>query len=53
MNESKRQYTDRIEQRKLSRCEPESVDGVLPEWLTNLKNYFEKDTIENNSTPHS
>ena len=53
MNESKRQYTDRIEQRKLSRGEPESVDGVLPEWLTNLKNYFEKDTIANNPSYHN
>ena len=52
MNESKRQYTNRIEQRKLSRCEPESLDGVLPEWVANLKNYFEKETIANNSSYH-
>ena len=42
MDERKKQYTDRIEQRKLSRCEPESLDCILPEWITNLKNYFEK-----------
>ncbi len=53
MNESKRQYTDRIEQRKLPRCEPESAEGVLPEWITNLKNYFEKDTIRNNTYSRS
>ena len=53
MNKSKEQYTDRIEQRKLSRCEPESIDSVLPEWITNLKNYFEKDTIRNNTYSHS
>ena len=49
MNESKRQYTDRIEQRKLSRCEPESVEGVLPIWIINLKNYFEKGHVEDYS----
>jgi len=52
MNEGKRQYTDRIEQGKLSRCEPESLDIVLPEWIANLKNYFEKDTLVNNSSYH-
>ena len=52
MNENERQYTDRIEQGKLSRCESESLDGITPEWITNLKNYFEKDTIANNSSYH-
>ena len=46
MNENEKQYTDRIEQRKLSRCEPESLDGILPEWVVNLKNYFEKGHVE-------
>ena len=53
MNESKRQYTDRIEQRKLLRCELEDLDDVLPEWITNLKNYFEKNTIANNPSYHN
>ena len=53
MNESRRQYTDRIEQRKLSRCEFEGLEGVLPEWITNLKNYFEKNTIANNPPYHN
>ncbi len=53
MDEGKRQYTDRIEQRKLSRCEPEGLEGVLPDWITNLKNYFEKDTIANNPSSHN
>ena len=53
MNESKRQYTDRIELRKLSRYELESLDDVLPEWITNLKSYFKKDTIANNTYYHS
>ena len=52
MNENERQYTDRIEQGKLSRCEPESLSYFLPEWITNLKNYFEKDTISNNPSYH-
>ncbi len=49
MNENERQYTDRIEQGKLSRCEPESLDGITPEWITNLKSYFEKGHVEDYS----
>jgi len=49
MNESERQYRDRIEQRKFSRCESESLDGILPEWVINLKNYFEKGHVEDYS----
>ena len=53
MNEGKRQYTDRIEQKKLSRHELESLDDILPEWITNLKSYFKKDTIRNNPSYHN
>ena len=52
MNESERQYTDRIEQRKLSRCKLESFNCDSPEWIINLKNYFEKDTIRDNYSSH-
>ncbi len=52
MNEDERQYTDRIEYRKVSGYGTESLSYVLPKWIVNLKNYFEKDTLVNNSSYH-
>ena len=52
MNEDARQYTDRIEYGKVLSSENKSLIYDLPEWITNLKNYFEKDTIRDNDSSH-
>ncbi len=42
MNEKKRQYSGRTEYESIPKYESKSLDDLLPEWITNLKNYFEK-----------
>ncbi len=42
MNEYKRQYTERVRYENIPRYEIQNVDYLLPEWITNLKNYFKK-----------
>lgn len=53
MNEDARQYTDRIEYRNVLEHEVESLNYDSPEWIINLKNYFEKDTIRDKYSSHS
>ena len=53
MNEDTRQYADRIEYRNVLGHEVESFNCDSPEWIINLKNYFEKDTIRDNYSSHS
>jgi hypothetical protein len=42
MYEDKKQYSNRTEYESIPKYEPKSLDYLLPEWITNLKNYFEK-----------
>jgi len=42
MNKDKEQYSSRIEYESVPRYQSKSLDYLLPEWITNLKNYFEK-----------
>lgn len=42
MNEDKKQYSSRIEYESEPKYESKSLDYLLPEWIMNLKNYFEK-----------
>jgi len=42
MNEGKRQYSERRKYESSLRYEMQNVDYLLPEWITNLKNYFKK-----------
>ena len=53
MNEDARQYTNRIEHRNILGPEAESLSYDSPEWIINLKNYFEKDTTRDNHSSHS
>jgi len=43
MNESKKQYSEGIKYENIPRHESKSLDYILPEWITNLKNYFKKE----------
>ena len=52
MNEDIRQYANRIEYRNVLEHEVESLNYDSPEWIINLKNYFEKDTIRDNYSSH-
>jgi len=49
MNEYKRQYSERIEQEEVPRYKTKSLDRLLPEWIINLQNYFEKGTVKDYS----
>lgn len=42
MNESKKQYSEGIKYENIPRHESKSLEYLLPEWITNLKNYFER-----------
>ena len=50
MHEDNRQYLDRIEHGRVPRYETKSLDYLLPEWIINLKNYFEKKPDSNYSS---
>ena len=50
MNEKKRQYSSRTEYESIPKHESKSLDCLLPEWIINLKNYFEKKP-DNNYSP--
>lgn len=50
MNERKRQYSDRIKYETSPKYDAKSLDCLLPEWIMNLKNYFEKKP-DNNYSP--
>ena len=53
MNDDEKQYVDRIKHEKVSRYETKGWDFDLPEWTINLKNYFGKNAIQNNSSSGS
>jgi hypothetical protein len=42
MDENKNQYSDRIRYENVLKGGFKSLDCLLPEWIMNLKNYFEK-----------
>ena len=48
MDDNKSQYTNRIKNEKATNYETKEMEQSLPEWIINLKNYFSKDTIQNN-----
>ena len=43
MNENRNQYSERIKYENISRHESKTLEYLLPEWIVNLKNYFEKE----------
>ena len=53
MNEDRRQYTDRIEYRNVVEHKVEGLNYDSPEWIINLRNYFEKETIRDDYSSHS
>ena len=52
MNDKEKQYADRTKYGKVSRYEAKGLDLDLPEWIINLKNYFEKDAAQKNFYSH-
>ena len=42
MDKIEKQYSDRIEYENIQRRKTKSLDYLLPEWIMNLKNYFER-----------
>ena len=42
MDKIERQYSDRMEYESIPEYQAKSLDYLLPEWITNLKNYFGK-----------
>jgi hypothetical protein len=52
MNDDKKQHSYRRNYEKVSRYETTGLDFDLPEWIINLKNYFGKNAIQNDSPSH-
>jgi hypothetical protein len=42
MDEDKNQYSERTGYENILKGRSKSLDYLLPEWIANLKNYFEK-----------
>jgi len=42
MDETKKQYSERTKYDNISRYATKSLEYLLPEWIMNLKYYFEK-----------
>ena len=53
MDEEERQYMDRIEHRDVMEYEIDNLSYGLPEWIKNLKTYFEKKAIQDDYASHS